>query len=256
MRSARAIVAALGATAVAAAAPTATATPIAVTFEGTFTHSSGSPASIPFTGTLFYDSDTPNTSAGPPSVLFRFAPGTAGIRIDASGAIYASDPASPDVAANSTPVWLDANGNPTSPNDPDAMPGSLFAWTSFGSNVPSDVSEIRIEKAIFQVEPALPDPASALAGELVGASVGVQGDGGLELKGAIASAVPIPEPSSAALLQLGLALLALRATARGRSRRWAAACRRNRTTRASRSGRLRRRRGRGPTAPRSSNRCS
>jgi hypothetical protein len=216
MRIARAMLALLGIAVVPMAAPSAGATPIAVAFAGTFSHLSGSPASIPFAGTLFYDPATPNTSVTPPYVLFEFAPGTAGIRIETAEAVYASDPASADLVAHSLPVWLDANGNPvSSPNDPDAVTqGSQFHWSSFGSNVPSSVHTLQIAQLVLVVEPPLPDSASALADELVGSSVVVGGEAGFALSGAIASAVPIPEPSSAALLALGLTVLALRGARR------------------------------------------
>src|SRR5262245_52027875 len=193
MRLARAMMAALGATVAPVAAPTAAAAPIAVAFEGTFDFTS-----IPFAGTLFYESDTPNTGGNPPAVAYRFAPGTAGIRIETGDVVYAS----PEFVASSIPVLFDVYGNPVPPGDPDGvLQGSLFWWTGFGSNVPSSVDFLRIQQVLYVAEPPLPDSAGALADSLPGAFIYVSfTDTGRSLSGTITSAVPIPEPSSASLL--------------------------------------------------------
>jgi hypothetical protein len=93
--------------------------------------------SIPFDCTLFYDSDTPNTSSTPPDVLYRFAPGSAGIRIHTADATYASDPGSADLTAGSALVYVGADGLPTNPLDPEAVLRATFLWTSNGGVGPS-----------------------------------------------------------------------------------------------------------------------
>jgi hypothetical protein len=216
-RFARRIFGFLGTAALVAAAPTAGATPIEVSFAGTFSRLSGSPpVSIPFVGMLFYDADTPNTSSNPPVVWFEFAAGSAGIRIDAQGSSYQTDPTTAGMSASTIPTLVDENGNPVPPNDPDAIPASVFLWTSFESNLPSQVRLIQIEQLVLQQEPQLPDSPVALAASLVAAGVRIDAGAGVTLSGRIASAAPVPEPSSAALLCFGIALLAARCSARRR----------------------------------------
>jgi hypothetical protein len=214
------MLAALGAAAL--AAPTASATPIAVAFEGTFTRLAGAPVSIPFDGTLFYDSDTPNTSASPPYVLYQFAPGSAGIRIHTADATWASDPGSVDLVASSSVEYINPySGLPTSPDDPDAVRMALLWWASNGGSAPAASPLIQLVNWSYLLpdEPPLPDSPVATVEMLVFANLGVDTGSTGWLSGVIASATPIPEPSSAALLGVGVVLVA----------RWRAASRSGRS---------------------------
>ncbi len=194
------------------AASAARAAPIAVAFEGTF----HSPAPIPFGGMLFYEPGVPNSSMNPESVLYRFPPGSAGIRIDLPDATLSSDPASEDVAAFSIAIYVDANGNPTNPNDPEAIRAALFSWGSFGANLPAEVRTLKLTQLVFEDLPRLPNSPAALAAALLGADVEVDAGSGPFLWGEIEGAIPVPEPSSAALLYFGVGLLAAGRAARRR----------------------------------------
>jgi hypothetical protein len=196
--------------AAALAAPAASATPIAVAFEGTFTQLAGAPVSIPFDGTLFYVSDTLNPSASPFFAFYQFEPGSAGIRIHTADATYASDPGSADLSMSATLEYLHPSGQPTSPSDPDAVVRAVSYWTSTGGGDPSASPLIRLEylSYLFPEEAPLPDSPGALVEALLSAHVMVNTGPSGWLSGVIASATPIPEPSSAALVGFGVALVA------------------------------------------------